>query len=764
MMITIIHFFIDIVLPYISTHQSYFLLHGRLIQLHKFFFLIRNWSHYIFVPFYLSFLIFNYPLHCTLTSLLIIQSFNISQSVSHIYSIALILSTFTLHIEFSFQSLSLAVLISFALTRKLIKVVHILKMFNKRFFFPPAIYSDPYTNTTEFVKVIFISVIIILQPHASLSFSFLSIVWSCLTGAPPMIFFGLGSFIEPSAPRPNCFYDDASISFDHENFYSIKTDSPIEVPVYVSLSKSLESNLFSIISNGRLGIVDDDSFFLLVDNDLVAILHIIAIEPTCVRFQVRGLEYEQQTLCHNGELSVIQQIILEQRDFGNLGHAIAFHFSMFSLVEKNLDLNMISVSQYNYNDIVFAVLGSETTFLWFFRACAYIAARDQSEFIDSINSTELNSPDGNDASIISLNDENDIDANSNIKSSDNRQNASIDTKDNNENENASDNDKINDIQNINNADENINEGKNVNTNDNVNENVNDNQNTSSNNNNNNNHKDSNNDSNNNNDSNSHNNDNNNNNDNDNNNSNNDNNNNTQGDENTAIFDNDEPFEFDEEQNDFIDKVFHYFEKQPNAETLSLIGKSFKYILCKIKGENRINDLGLLTLFNGTFDEKEIKGCNDKMRKFIISSVRYGVLLSLNSSVDLAPSLDDTDDFFSFMKESEEQPVLPISDDNFLDTISDIETALITLISLSNEVQIVRFSRAVSSWAVFKMETESVRGFWANEARNILFDAIVSNERLSIQFELHFLRNITNQSCNQPVGYPVLVSNVNCSLE
>ena len=296
MMITIIHFFIDIVLPYISTHQSYFLLHGRLIQLHKSFFLIRNWSHYIFVSFYLSFLILNYPLHCTLTSLLIIQSFNISQSVSHIYSIALILSTYTLHIEFSFQSLSLAVLLSFALTRKLIKVVHILKMFNKRFFFPPAIYSDPYTNTAVFVKVIFISVIIILQPHASLSFSFLSIVWSCLTGAPPMIFFGLGSFIEPSAPRPNCFYDDASISFDHENFYSIKTDSPIEVPVYVSLSKSLESNLFSIISNGRLGIVDDDSFFLLVDNDLVAILHIIAIEPTCVRFQVRGLEYEQQTL------------------------------------------------------------------------------------------------------------------------------------------------------------------------------------------------------------------------------------------------------------------------------------------------------------------------------------------------------------------------------------------------------------------------------------------------------------------------------------
>ena len=416
---------------------------------------------------------------------------------------------------------------------------------------------------------------------------------------------------------------------------------------------------------------------------MVAILHIIALEPTCVRFQIRGLEYEQQTLCHNGELSVIQQIILEQKDFGNLGHAIAFHFSMFELIEKSLDLNMISVSQYNYNEIVFAVLGSDSTLQWFFRACAYIAARDQSEFIDqNANNDQPSSNIAND-SIENIKD--DI-----ITINIDDENESFEQKEANESNSSNDNS---------------------------------------------------------------------------NNNNNDNNNNDDDDNEKGVDAVDDDLELGESENSFIDVVFRHFQKQLDSNTLSMIKKAYKFILTKIKGESGINGNGLLTLFNGTFDNKEIKECDEKTRNFIISSVRFGVLLSLNSSVDLAPSVeDDVDDFFAFMNESEEQPVLSVSDDNFLNTIANVESALITLVSISNDVCIVRFSKSVTPWAVFKLETESVRGFWANEARNILFDAIISNERPSIQFDLHFLRNITNQSCNQPVGYPVLVSNVNVSLE
>ena len=58
-----------------------------------------------------------------------------------------------------------------------------------------------------------------------------------------------------------------------------------------------------------------------------------------------------------------------------------------------------------------------------------------------------------------------------------------------------------------------------------------------------------------------------------------------------------------------------------------------------------------------------------------------------------------------------------------------------------------------------MESESIRGFWANEIRSILFLAMSSRERNSIQYNIHSLRNITNQSCNQPVGYPAYVSNI-----
>ena len=682
--ITICHVIIDIVIPYITSHQSYFIFHGKILESNKYFIFLRKWISYATVPFYLSYILENYSLHYILSSLLIINALNTVHSVPHLYSFALIISTFCFQFEIPFQSLSLSLLISLIISRKLFKIARLICMSSKRYVIPDYLFSDPFTNTAKFILTVLFGYFKRIFADISISISGSGIFWSILTGAPPQIFFGFGQILLPSAPRPNCFYDESSRKNEHENFLNIAVDRPIESPVYVSLSKSLEKSLFSIITNLQLGIVNDDSFYLLVYNDLVSILHIISIESGCIRFQVRGLEYEQQTLCHDGELSVIQQIILEQTDsIGNLGHAFAFKFSMFSLISKSMELEMVNVSQYNFHDTVYSVLGKNEIFIWIFRAISYIAIKKQNEFMDE-NNEDIN-------------------------------------------------DFFNHIDNINDSNQILYVKYCLDNN---------------------------------------------------------------------IF-----------SKDFIYFVYHHSEKAPNYSTIKLIYDTFFYIFKKLNESqfnpgissqnenrednnnnqnqnnlnveniennsnndnsphngdnnhhngdflhNRINDHLLVLLFNGIINDVD----SETFKDYIVETVRLGVLLNFNASIGLASSTED-EDFFDFIEESYNHPVLPITSDHFLEQASSIDDSLISIILMNNEAFILRFGLTTTSWAVFQMESELVRGFWANEARNILFDAIVSNERLSIQLNIRFLRNITNQSCNQPIGYPVLVSNINSSLE
>jgi hypothetical protein len=148
----------------------------------------------------------------------------------------------------------------------------------------------------------------------------------------------------------------------------------MEAPVYISMAEELERRLHALVSGGALGLVTNDSFFLFTDGDLVVIVHVVAIEPSCVHFQMRGLEYVQQTICHGGELSIVQQVALEQTQFGNIAHALAFTFTMWDIRAKDVRFEMVTVSRYVYQDTVYAPLGRDL-FEWYFNAAAFVCAR-----------------------------------------------------------------------------------------------------------------------------------------------------------------------------------------------------------------------------------------------------------------------------------------------------------------------------------------------------------------------------------------------------
>lgn len=59
--------------------------------------------------------------------------------------------------------------------------------------------------------------------------------------------------------------------------------------------------------------------------------------------------------------------------------------------------------------------------------------------------------------------------------------------------------------------------------------------------------------------------------------------------------------------------------------------------------------------------------------------------------------------------------------------------------------------------VVKVNRESVRGLWAGQVQEITFLGNTNAERGSIQQLRTVLRNLVNQSCDFPVGYPIYVS-------
>ncbi len=75
---------------------------------------------------------------------------------------------------------------------------------------------------------------------------------------------------------------------------------------YEHLVTSLQLSLNREIEAGRLGVVSAGDFFLLVEDKLTAMLHIISIGNGYCTFQIRGMEFKG-TFCQERELEAINR-------------------------------------------------------------------------------------------------------------------------------------------------------------------------------------------------------------------------------------------------------------------------------------------------------------------------------------------------------------------------------------------------------------------------------------------------------------------------
>jgi len=76
---------------------------------------------------------------------------------------------------------------------------------------------------------------------------------------------------------------------------------------------------------------------------------------------------------------------------------------------------------------------------------------------------------------------------------------------------------------------------------------------------------------------------------------------------------------------------------------------------------------------------------------------------------------------------------------------------------NNEFMVLSLTLRHMKFRVIKLNRESVRGLWAGQVQEIAFLGNTNSERGSIQQLKTVVRNLVNQSCDFPVGYPIFVS-------
>lgn len=621
--IAIIHCVIDVLFPYFTTHQRYFFWYGRMIPVNfltKYCHFITN---FITAPSFISFALVNdkksyetvnnKEIFATFSAILILHGLRMAQTLPHLFCMSVAMSLIFFRYDYDLPASSVSLLLSLLLARKLTKICRVTSLWFKWRKLPNGIYLDPYVNPWKFAGSVILSYILCFVPQPFSGLSFISYFWSILTGSPMNILNGLEYLFTLSPPRPNLFYDYTQSDFSlHDEYIKATSEHPLEAPIYFSLAKSLEENLGKMVKDGHLGLILDDSFFLMISGDLMAIVHIVAIEANKVSFQLRGLEYVSQTLCHGGELSKLQQIIQEHTNFGNIGHAFAFGFSMFQLRVLDLPLNVINISQFDFVDAVLPAVGR--SFLsWELKSLVYCVIRC---FKENLNPPEA--PEGHYDNVVPRLSENHL--------------------------------------------------------------------------------------------------------------------------------------------AFIRFVANKYEIEVTAfmmQRLWVIIHTIHMVIISRGG--KVNVDKLFELFEGRVEINEMaKPEEENLNK----AFRFSVSVILMVSVGLAPSSDDFEENFQFFEETySSYKCLPLRSNEIEIALRDEDVPVISMISNQDSYYIVRFASSEINWTFFQMDSESIRGFWSNEIRSILFLAMPSRERSSIQYNIHSLRNITNQSCNQPVGYPAYVSSI-----
>jgi len=146
-----------------------------------------------------------------------------------------------------------------------------------------------------------------------------------------------------------------------------------------------------------------------------------------------------------------------------------------------------------------------------------------------------------------------------------------------------------------------------------------------------------------------------------------------------------------------------------------------------------------------------------LRELVIKAYRYAVKLSIDECVYGAAS--DSQEVLDNLKELEEAWFIGLeSEGGWSDSVRQSKESLFSL-NINEEGQYTSRMLTLStlSMNVGALDSEAVRSLWASLAFELFYLTNDDEERYSIQAHPYFMRNITVQAADLPLGYPIYQS-------
>ena len=371
----IIIFILTVALPYMCSYSQYIIFHGKILDLSAFVANTAPIVSFAFTIMYLTTANTSFRTdYCVLPSFCLIR---LSMSVPSLGAFALVLASFTLHYELLVHDMIYCVCFGCIIAIKMVSIIRIMK--EKRLTTPAeCLYEQSALFAFwELICWILMSSFMFMTYSSNVT----AYVYSFLFGQELKMKFGQQFLQFYSPPRPNIFYEEASLGSD-EMFMTSGSEHEIEMPVYVSATKLLEKELNSFVQNWKFGLVYQDSFYLFKHEELIFIIHILSIRPHQVHFECRFLEYKAQTLCHSSESNTLLRFSNSEDRFGNVSNSLNFRRTAYEIKAKGHELTQLSMSQILVESVLLTVRNHVKQ--WQLLAATYIGITEEEaySFID----------------------------------------------------------------------------------------------------------------------------------------------------------------------------------------------------------------------------------------------------------------------------------------------------------------------------------------------------------------------------------------------
>jgi hypothetical protein len=150
-----------------------------------------------------------------------------------------------------------------------------------------------------------------------------------------------------------------------------------------------------------------------------------------------------------------------------------------------------------------------------------------------------------------------------------------------------------------------------------------------------------------------------------------------------------------------------------------------------------------------------------LKNIISPSLKMSLRLYQNSFI--GDSYEEPEELIEGIEEKKDLILSYEGESIWRDSILSDTTELFSLRRVMEEEQkeakhtILMLEMKNQNFKVIKLNPESVRSLWAAQSNELIFIGSETFERGSIQNMIEVLRNIINQCCDAPVGYPVYIS-------